>query len=221
MPRSLEPLRRLRRIRHALPVVLLCLLPLLALAGVLAPGVIAVQGAQQSAAAAGSAAAGSYTPVELSKRPLLVPRDYSPGFVPELLDLEQLFVGTRFRSDAGRRFTRLPSFPSLKGDVIVIDDLDMKIGKKIFDDVLDMSVVASTSNLDPEVWAVIPPLWPAGDGLQYDDFTGGTGLPAINPLIFFIPLVPEPGTGALLGLGLLVIALRQRGARRRQRAVAA
>lgn len=216
MSNSRKPPQRSRRFGHALAASILAILPLLAIAGVLAPNLVVVQVEEE--AEEQIAPSPVYQPVRLAKRPLLIPRDYSAGFVPEILDLEQLFIGSEYRADPAKRLTRLPTFPHKFGDVIVFDDVDTYIGAKIFKDVLDLSLVADTSHLEMEYWAVIPPLWPAGNLLQFDDFTGGNGIPPIEPLGLLLaaliagggPVIPEPSTGLMFGMGLVGLVLKRR-----------
>lgn len=193
------------RLRHGLAAALLSLLPLLVIAGVFAPGVIAVQYEGDGDVDYSARPRVPYRPVRLAKRPLLVPRDYSAGFVPELLGLEQLFMGSNYRPDEPtKRLARLPSFPSSGGDVIVIDDVDTQIVGKIFKDVLQLSLVADTSRFD---FDNLPPTTSFGNGTRYDDFTGGVQFPLLVPII---PIIPEPGTGSLVAVGLLGLALHRR-----------
>jgi len=211
MPKNRKQRRRAYPARHGLAVALLLLLPLFALAGALAPGVVSVE-AEEEVATESPRKKRKFRPVRMSRQPLLVPRDYSTGFVPELLDLEQLFMGTQFRTDVSERVARLPSFPTSRGDVIVLDDVDTYVGETIFKDVLSAASVADTSDLfDPRLFDRLPnPLGP-NTGYEYDDFAGtGDG----NP-IGSIP-IPEPRTAIMLALGLVGLAVRSRHRARSQ-----
>jgi hypothetical protein len=192
--------RREGQKRHGFVAALLALLPLLTIPGVFAPGFIRAEYEEKELAVFRGPV--TFRPIRLSRRPLLVPRDYSPGFMPELLDLEQLFTGARFRPDGERRISRLPTFAPKRGDVIVFDDVDMVIADEVFEDLLKPSIVAS-ADLD---FAELPPTMPLGNGIRYDDLVGGTNPPAE----FFGPPVPEPGTGLLLGLGLIALGIARR-----------
>jgi hypothetical protein len=193
--------RRERGKRHGIVAALLGLLPLLSILGVLAPSFIQAQNEEKEDLAVFRGPV-TFRPIRLSRRPLLVPRDYSPGFVPELLDLEQLFTGRKYRKDTGFRISRLPTFNPHRGDVIVFDDVDTVIADEVFEDVLRPSMIAS-ADLD---FDELPPLMPLGNGIYYDDLMGGSN----PPVEFFGPPVPEPGTGVLLGLGLVVLGIRRR-----------
>jgi hypothetical protein len=201
MPKNRKPRRRTHPARHGPAVALLLLLPLFVLAGALAPGIVSVA-AEDEKTLDSPRKQRRYRPVRMSRQPLLVPRDYSTGFVPELLDLEQLFVGTQSRTDVGERVARLPSFPTSRGDVIVLDDVDTYVGETIFKDVLAASPVADSSDLfDPSLFNRLPsPLGPS-TGYEYDDFAGtGDGSP-IAPVV-----IPEPRTAFTLALGLCGLA---------------
>ena len=128
-----RPAVRSRRKRPIL-VVLFSLLPLLISVGILAPGMIhvmAVEGDQIDPPS-----------VRITRRlsryahqPLLLPRDFSAGFIPELLDLEHLFSRVEYMGDPmTRERARLPSFPRDFGDVIVLDDVDQRIREIVFKD---------------------------------------------------------------------------------------
>ncbi|MDH5306576.1 MAG: PEP-CTERM sorting domain-containing protein, partial [Myxococcales bacterium] len=194
-----------RPMRHGAVVTVLLLLPFFAIAGALAPGIITVQYQAEEEEALPPRERVPYRPVRLSRKPLLVPRDYSAGFIPEVLDLEQLFMGTQYRAEVGSRLTRLPSFPTSRGDVIVLDDVDEFIADTLFKDVLQPGVVAdATAVWDPALFDIIPNLTGPDSGNQFDDFTGQGDLGGVPPII------PEPATGSLLGIGLLVLAHRRR-----------
>ena len=82
--------------------------------------------------------------MNLGRSPLLVPRDFSAGFIPELLDLDQLFRDTEFRVDpSGERLARLLAFPRSHGDAIVLDDVDGYPLDLLFDDALVGDTIAS------------------------------------------------------------------------------
>ena len=70
----------------------MALFPLLVAGGFLAPGVIQVLAlAQELTESERDRLVDRTGPY--ARRPLLVPRDFSAGFIPELLDLDQLFLG--------------------------------------------------------------------------------------------------------------------------------
>jgi hypothetical protein len=141
------------------------------------------------------------------RSPLLVPRDFSAGFIPELLDLDQLFLDTEFRVDpSGERLARLLSFPRSHGDAIVLDDVDGYPLDLLFDDALLGDEIAAVPNDISDAWG-LGPLGSGlltGNGVRFDDFPGDDG--GQNPP----PAIPEPSTAALFALGLLALALRRR-----------
>jgi hypothetical protein len=114
------------------------LFPLLVVGGVLAPQVISLMAEVGVASAEPEPEA--ETVLDFSgplpgKPPLLLPRDYEAGFVPELLDLQNLFTGTNHTPDPmSKEYARLLGFPRSHGDVIVMDDVDREIKDVIFKD---------------------------------------------------------------------------------------
>ena len=202
MVKSRKQKARSRPVRHGFVISILLLLPFLAIGGALAPGLVTVQYEEEEELAPRQRV--PYQPVRLARRPLLVPRDFSMGFVPEVLDLERLFMGSQYRADVGDRFTRLPSFPHSRGDVIVLDDVDTFLTDTLFKDTLQAAVVAdATAIWDPNVFDVIPDTTGFDGSNQFDDFTGQGRVDLTAP-----PIIPEPRTGSLVVLGLLGLALR-------------
>ena len=152
--------------------------------------------------------------MNLGRSPLLVPRDFSAGFIPELLDLDQLFRDTEFRVDpSGERLARLLAFPRSHGDAIVLDDVDGYPLDLLFDDALVGDTIASVPDGLPDAFGLGPigSSVPLGNRVRFDDFPGGgpgrrsSGGGAI----------PEPATGVLLALGLGALGIRRRARLRR------
>lgn len=202
--------KRPRPVRHSIAAAILSLLPLLAFAGVLAPGLVEVAYDEEPAQIEPRKGTVVFRPVHLSRPPLMVTRGAGEGFQLEFFDVEALFESGRYRGELGQRLAQLQSFPSSLGDLIVIDDVDAVAQQDLFEDVLRPSFVAHGHTLwDPKIFDVIPPLLAVGNGTRFDDFPDPGFEPGEAPAV-----IPEPGTALLLGMGLGGLALL--GRRQRQ-----
>jgi hypothetical protein len=201
---------RYRPVRHSLAALFLSLLPLLAFAGVLAPGLIEIAYEEPADIKPHRKGTIVFRPVRLMRPPLLVTHGAGRGFLLEFLDIEALFRNGRYRSEVGQKLGDLPAFASSSGDTIVIDDVDAAKGSDdLFEDLLAPSFVLDDRPLwDPEVFDVIPPLFAIGNGFRYDDFPDPGFVPGEVPVV-----IPEPATALLMGLGLA--ALTRIGRKRR------
>lgn len=198
--------------RHGMAAAIFWLLPLFAFAGVIAPDLVTVVYEEEEAQIEPRQGSVVFRPVRLDRSPLVVPRDYASGAAPLFLDLERLFASSQLRGEWGRRLSHLQSFPSARGDALVIDDLDAFVAAHVFDDLLEPVLVAQNRELwDPSIFDVIPTLFPVGNGYRFDDFPDpGTDLSDSVP-------VPEPGSGLLLALGLGALGWSGRGRGRARR----
>jgi hypothetical protein len=200
---------RARRWQGRIAVVVFALFPLAVLAGLLSPGVV---GLQTSTEAPAAPAVGDVPPlgfggVNLGRSPLLVPRDFSAGFIPELLDLDQLFLDTAFRVDpSGERLARLLAFPRSHGDAIVLDDSEGTPLAMLFDDALVGDTIASVPDGLPDAFGLGPigSSVPLGNRVRFDDFPNG------SPTVASGGAIPEPATGMLIAVGLGTLAIRRR-----------
>jgi hypothetical protein len=136
------------------------------------------------------------------KPPLLLPRDFEAGFVPELFDLQNLFNSSGHNRDQlSQEYARLLGFPRSHGDVIVMDDVDREIQDVIFKDPVMVGAETAYPRPNPALLPIGEPR-PLGDGLRFDD-PQATGEGPVAP-------IPEPGTATLLASGLAILAFRHR-----------
>jgi hypothetical protein len=192
------------RRKRAILVVLFSLFPLLIGVGILAPGMVRVMAVEEDPL-------GDSSPRNLRRisryahQPLLLPRDFSAGFIPELLDLEHLFSRVDYMADPNaRQHARLPSFSRQFGDAIVLDDVDQRIREIVFKDPVLLSQTSPSAYPPPA--ADLLPLGGLGigeTGPRYDDYFG----PDID---LGDIVIPEPSTGLLFGMGLVLLGLRRR-----------
>jgi len=187
------------------------LFPLLVAGGVLAPQVISLMAeteVENTAPEAKPDVALDFSGPMPGKPPLLLPRDYEAGIVPELFDLQNLFTGTDENSaqpaqpdQVSREYARLLGFPRSHGDVIVMDDVDREIKDVIFKDPVMVGAKTAYPRPNPALLPIGDPR-PLGDGLRFDE-PQATGEGPVSP-------IPEPGTGLLLASGLIILAIRHR-----------
>jgi len=181
--------------------------PVLVMGGALAPQVISLMtdaDVEGGATGTESGVALDFSGPIPGKPPLLLPRDYESGFVPELLDLQNLFTGssqTLGPDQLSQEYARLLGFPRSHGDVIVMDDVDREIKDVIFKDPVMVGAETAYPRPNPDLLPIGEPR-PLGDGLRFDD-PQATGEGPVAP-------IPEPGTGVLLASGLAILAFCRR-----------
>ena len=188
----------------------MALFPLLVAGGFLAPGVIQVLALAQELTESERAPVVDRTG-PYARRPLLVPRDFSAGFIPELLDLDQLFLGGEYRVQVSAdRLARVTSFPRSHGDAIVLDDVGEFVEDITFKDIL-MDEPALR-----RCWRAIPMptccrcaarCTRATASAPMTSSAGGGDVEEGQP-------IPEPGTAVLVALGLTALGCRRRASRR-------
>ena len=131
------------------------------------------------------------------------------GFTPELLDLDQLFLGSEYQVQVDTdRLARVTGFPRSHGDSIVLDDVGEFVEDITFKDILMDEPAKPMLAGDPD--ADLLPLCGtlhAGNCVRDDDLVSGGGeVEEGTP-------IPEPGTGVLLALGLAALGCRRRASR--------
>jgi hypothetical protein len=193
--------RDARSVRHGVAAAIFWLLPLLAFAGVLAPEMIEVVYEEEEEEIAQRPGSLVFRSTRLNRMPLVVSREYSATFVPAVVDIESLFSASQFRGELGRSLSELPSFPSARGDTLVIDDLDAYVADLVFKDLLEPVIIAENREVwDPAIFDVIPALFPVGNGVRYDDFPD----PGVD--LSDAKVIPEPATGMMVCFGLMLLA---------------
>lgn len=208
------------RSRRRGATIAVALFPLLVTAGIFAPAW--VQLALQSGAGAGAAGPRNAPLGPLDHRPLPAPRDPAIEFTPVALELDRLFFETEFRgtepapdydgallggTGAGptpAEIAQLLSFPRHDTDPIMLDQLGAPQEQIAFKDALIPDVLPDIQL--PDQGDLFMPLCntiPATNCIRFDDFT---------TVRAEVP-IPEPGTAALLGAGLALLAARALGGR--------
>lgn len=217
---SKRPQESRRRIgKDRLAAFLLSLLPSAMILGLLAPGLVETRlVAAQSRVAPLEAPRVAWQPRHL-KMPLLLPSELVSSHELPLADVAGLlarFARALAADPPGADEADAESFPGLEDfedESIVIDDVDDSMAAEIFENSLAPSLEVIRTDPWPDYADVIPfnfeDFVALGGFTQFDDFVGretrrgGSG---------GTPVIPEPGTAVLLGLGLVVLALRRRRA---------
>ncbi len=104
------------------------------------------------------------------------------------------------------RSARLPSFARHHGDSIVLDDVGPVAEDVAFGDALVTGAPTERQlvEADDSLFALCGVL-PAANCVRFDDFTSGGG--------GRFAVVPEPSTGVLVAMGLVMLALGRRSSR--------
>lgn len=195
------------RKRERLATLLLVLFPLFAMSGFFAPGFLRyLAQAETEEPAERAEVVDRLGP--FAHRPLLVPRDFSEGYVPELLDMDELFHKRRnYRLDLKKKkgepqqVVIVSSFDRFFGDSIVQNSVGEIIAQVVFKDALMDELprtVQALFDIEGNSLGLCDTL-SAANCFRDDDLTNTSA--AVN-----VP-VPEPGAVTLLALGILGLAI--------------
>ncbi len=198
--------KRWARWRRRIVALLFLLIPAAVIAGFLTPGVVRVELAERSERAEPVS-----RPVDVaaSQTEIRTPHHARRVFTLGKLRRRVYIDPPRMQSvpfhltpsPRARALAKLLSFSRNRGDTIVLDDVDQFVRTVVFKDVLAASIVEPSVRGD-DFFALHPLLNPIpfGNGVRDDDLVGGSGSGGTGPV------VPEPGTVALMGLGLAGLA---------------
>ena len=138
-----------------------------------------------------------FTPLRVKRRPLLIPKDFTNGFVAELAGFDKLFASVS-SGDLLRQQVANVNFGASDGDLIILDDIEEFVRDVLFKDAIDAPQLDENPGLfDDSLFALIPSPMGIDTPYQFDDFGGSATQ---------LQVVPEPGTALLLGLGLTGLA---------------
>ena len=209
MPQSSTRSKRSARWHRRIVGLLFLFFPAAVVAGFLTPGVVRVELEGRSERAVAPTQPIVVASARTEARPLhRVRREFTLGVVPGRFFIDPPRVQSipfhLTPSPRARALAKLLSFSRNRGDTIVLDDVDQFVRTVVFKDVLTTSVVEPSvgGNDFFELHPLQSPI-PFGNGVRFDDLVGGGGGGAgLTPP----PVVPEPGTAALMGLGLACLA---------------
>lgn len=191
------------------------LFPLLVSAGVFAPGLVELAFQRGAESDETVPMERSWSPLAHQPLPAAAPSDGAIALETPAVELEPIVVAQARRTDpvtdlpgapaggavaSATEIAQLLSFPRHDTDPIVLDELAPAEQQIVFKDALipDQLPAVALPNVG-DLYLPLCPTIPAQDCIRFNDFT--TVVP-----------IPEPGTGALLAAGLVLLAARHRRA---------
>lgn len=185
------------RKRDRLAALFFLLFPLMIAAGFMVPGFVSAV-SDGNGVRVERVAVAEPGPVELDHTPLRVPRNF--GRRVGTIDLEELFGKEITRRFAGERKRRESSFEAASGAPIVLDEVTPQERLVSFEDATPTDTPTRINlqiDEDQQDW-ILDELFDADTAL-FDEHEDES-----------LPVVPEPGSGALLAYGVLFAGVVRR-----------
>ena len=188
--------KRGARTRHTIAVIILTALPLFALGGAVVPGMVEITEAEDTAAVVANP---DFEPLKVKRRPLLILRDTTSGFLPGMIDFESLDL-----SGPGEGMLEQMAdftFGGGHGEIVFLDDIEEFMEKILVKEMDAPEALDEEPLFDDSLFALIPYPGDVVPEYQFDDFGGSAQETAV---------IPEPRTASLMLMGLVALCLIRR-----------
>jgi hypothetical protein len=203
--------RRTDSNRRDLATWLMMLLPGFMFVGLLAPAAVTVKPKPHEDEIVGPTSFRNFTP----RRPIALALQTGEGVAlrrAPLAQSEPMFEGARYVADAKPAPVADVAAGGTDGIVLAQDNVENYVAETLWDTPIEGQPnyalsVDLTPVWDPDLFDVIPEIIDRTAATQWDDFHGTSGRFSVIPGAG--PVIPEPGTGALLALGLAALTLRR------------